>query len=217
MISIRWVIDIDLKELVVNSQRLDDPTACEDVVNLDASKVQFSIDARGSHDSGKGYDLQRSEVTSPLCGRRGSVFSEGVTLPRRPRTCLSCSGVGALAMPHNRYRDTNNFPMHRPQCHEWLFRSWHEHEQGCVRDQKMTSMSQRPWEQPRSGRRGLPRSPEPCRDLPPEVRSARGHFQLVSPVSVATGVHRVTPCDISMPIGAASERSMSQSCHRDPV
>ena len=82
MIPIRWVIDIDLKELVVLSQRLDDPTACEDVVNLDVSKVQFSIDVRRSHGSGKGNDLQRSEVTSPLCRCRGSVFSKGVTLPQ---------------------------------------------------------------------------------------------------------------------------------------
>ena len=82
MVSIRWIVDIDLKELVILLQRLDDPTACEDVVNLDVSKIQFSIDVRQSHGSGKAYDLQRSEVTNPLRGRRGSVFSKGVTLPQ---------------------------------------------------------------------------------------------------------------------------------------
>ena len=80
IISIRWIIDIDLKELVILSQRLDNPITRKDIVDLDAGKVQFSIEARGSHGSGRGYDLQRSEVTNPLRGRRGSVFSKGVIL-----------------------------------------------------------------------------------------------------------------------------------------
>ena len=96
MISIRWIVDIDLKELVILLQRLDDPTACEDVVNLDVSKVQLSIEVR-EKPSGKGYDLQRSEVTSPLCGCRGSVFSKGVTLPPvDPVRALVVQGLGLL-------------------------------------------------------------------------------------------------------------------------
>ena len=82
MISIRRIADINLEEFVILLQRLDDPAAREAVVNLDVSKIQFSIDIRESRGSGKGYDLQRSEVTSPLRGSRGSVFSEGVTLPQ---------------------------------------------------------------------------------------------------------------------------------------
>ena len=31
---------------------------------------------------GRGYDLQRREVTVPLFGRRGSVLSKGVALPQ---------------------------------------------------------------------------------------------------------------------------------------
>ena len=67
---------------IILLQRLEDPSAREDVVNLDVSNFQFSIDIRESHGSGKGYDLQRSEVTSPLRGSCGSVFSKGVTLPQ---------------------------------------------------------------------------------------------------------------------------------------
>ena len=37
-----------------------------------------------------------------------------------------------------------------------------------------------------------------------------GDFDLVSPVTVAAGVHRVAPCYVPMPVGAASKGPMAQ-------
>ena len=57
MTLIRWVSNIDLEELVVPLQHWYDSIAREDVIDRKASKVQFSSGVRGSHGSGKGYDL----------------------------------------------------------------------------------------------------------------------------------------------------------------
>ena len=82
MTMIHWVLDVDLEELAVPLQCWYDSIARKDAIDRKASKVQFNSGVRGNHGSGKGYDLQRSEVTNPLRRRRGSVPSKGVTLPQ---------------------------------------------------------------------------------------------------------------------------------------